>query len=204
MDTVLPPDVEKSPELLMSTSVQPPIPESNTYAKGKKSLFSTLRHVNSEIESLSTLEARGISRVPAEERHLPSRWNDVSVALLWFSANISVNNLAVGLLGPLVFQLGFLDCAMCAVFGAFLGSVSTGYMSIWGPLSGNRTMVCVFSNIIIVVSSADKILRLFSGILWGTGQPRFPRSLTLCSWYVKERYVVGISFVLRLTWVIWY
>jgi purine-cytosine permease-like protein len=96
---------------------------------------------NARLESLSGFEARGIARVLPSERRTPSLRDDVSVALLWFSANTSVNNLAVGLFGPLVFNLGFLDSAMCAVFGALLGSLSTAYMSIWGPVSGNRTMV---------------------------------------------------------------
>lgn len=101
-----------------------------------------LRRANTRIESLAGLEARGIARVLPEERQLPSRIDDLQVALLWFSANISVNNLAVGLFGPLVFGLGFLDSAMCATFGGLIGSLSTSYMSIWGPRSGNRTMVC--------------------------------------------------------------
>jgi hypothetical protein len=100
-----------------------------------------LRQLNNWIEGLSGFEARGITRVQPEERNPPSLWDDVSVALLWFSANISMNNLAVGLFGPAVFGLGFLDSAMCAVFGSLLGALSTAYMSIWGPQSGNRTMV---------------------------------------------------------------
>ncbi|OIW33150.1 hypothetical protein CONLIGDRAFT_590357, partial [Coniochaeta ligniaria NRRL 30616] len=100
-----------------------------------------LIQLNNWIEGLSGFEARGITRVQPEERNPPSLWDDVSVALLWFSANISMNNLAVGLFGPLVFGLGFLDSAMCAVFGSLIGALSTAYMSIWGPQSGNRTMV---------------------------------------------------------------
>lgn len=100
-----------------------------------------LKWVNTRIESLTRLETRGITRVLPEERQLPSHIEDLQVALLWFSANISVNNLAVGLFGPLVFGLGFLDSAMCATFGGLMGSLSTSYMSIWGPRSGNRTMV---------------------------------------------------------------
>ena len=102
---------------------------------------SKLRALNARIEGLSGFEARGITRVLPEERQPPSLWDDIAVALLWFSANISVNNLAVGLFGPLLFGLGFLDSAMCAVFGGLLGSLSTAYMSTWGPQSGNRTMV---------------------------------------------------------------
>jgi len=103
---------------------------------------SRLKIWNARIESLANLEARGITRVLPEERQDASMWNYVQMALLWFSANISVNNLAVGLFGPLVYQLGFVDSAMCAVFGTLVGSVSTAYMSIWGAQSGNRTMVC--------------------------------------------------------------
>jgi Permease for cytosine/purines, uracil, thiamine, allantoin len=101
----------------------------------------TLQKLNARIEGLAGFEARGITRVLPEERQPASSSADLQVALMWFSANISVNNLAVGLLGPLLFGLGFLDSAMCAVFGGLLGSITTAYMSIWGPQSGNRTMV---------------------------------------------------------------
>lgn len=67
---------------------------------------------------------------------------DFQMAFLWFSANITANNLAVGFLGPLLFDLGFVDSALCAVFGSLVGCVMTAYMSIWGAQSGNRTMVC--------------------------------------------------------------
>ncbi|KAG6045748.1 hypothetical protein E4U39_001984 [Claviceps sp. Clav50 group G5] len=100
-----------------------------------------LKQINNRIENLAGFEARGISRVLPEERQAPSISSDIQLALMWYSANISLNNLAAGMLGPLAYQLGFLDCAMCAVFGAFVGSLTTAYMSIWGPQSGNRTMV---------------------------------------------------------------
>lgn len=91
------------------------------------------------LEVLFGFENRGITRVLPEERQQPSLASDVQIVVLWFGANISCNNIIVGLYGPLLFQLGFLDSVMCAVFGAFLGSLSTGYMAIWGPKSGNRT-----------------------------------------------------------------
>lgn len=102
---------------------------------------SKLGQLNARIEGLSGFEARGITRVPPEERNEPSLWDDISVALLWFSANISVNNLTAGMFGPILFGLGFRDSALCATFGALLGALSTAYMSIWGPQSGNRTTV---------------------------------------------------------------
>ena len=45
------------------------------------------------------------------------------------------------MLGPLAYDLGFTDSALCCVFGTLLGSAGSGYMSTFGPESGNRTMV---------------------------------------------------------------
>ena len=100
-----------------------------------------LQRWNIKIESLAGLEARGIARVLPEERHGSSVMGYAQMAILWFSANVTANNLAVGLLGPLVFELGFVDSAMMATFGSLVGSIPTAYMSIWGAQSGNRTMV---------------------------------------------------------------
>lgn len=96
---------------------------------------------NRTIQSLKGLEARGISRVPSTEREAPSLAGLVQMAIMWYSANITANNLAVGLLGPLLFDLGFLDSAFIVVFACFVGSLGPAYMAIWGPQSGNRTMV---------------------------------------------------------------
>jgi hypothetical protein len=98
---------------------------------------------NRWIESLRGLEARGITRVLPEERKVPSRLDYLQMSILWFSANVTANNLAVGLLGPLLFDLGFLDSALIATFASFVGSLGPAYMSIWGAQSGNRTMVRV-------------------------------------------------------------
>ncbi|KAK3067364.1 Vitamin B6 transporter [Teratosphaeriaceae sp. CCFEE 6253] len=101
----------------------------------------TLQRWNARIEGLAGFEARGMARVPEDERQAPSAMGLLQMLLLWFSANITTNNLAVGLTGPLVFGLGFNDSAMCVVIGVLLGAMSTAYMSIWGAASGNRTMV---------------------------------------------------------------
>lgn len=96
---------------------------------------------NRAIESLNGLEARGISRVPPNERQAPSTAGYVQMVLLWYSANITLNNLAVGFLGPLLFELGFLDSALIVVFACLIGSLGPAYMAIFGPQSGHRTMV---------------------------------------------------------------
>ncbi len=70
-------------------------------AKAATSAFSFLSRLNEQIEGLAGFEARGITRVLPEERQPPSLASDVQVAVLWFSANISVNNMTAGLFGPL-------------------------------------------------------------------------------------------------------
>jgi hypothetical protein len=104
-------------------------------------LGSRLRRWNTKIEQLAGIEARGITRVLPEERHHETWMGYVQMVFLWFSANLTANNLAVGFLGPLLFNLGFVDSALCSVFGAAVGCALTAYMSIWGAQSGNRTMV---------------------------------------------------------------
>lgn len=102
---------------------------------------SSLARWNAKIESFAGLEARGIVRVQEDERHGLSWFGYLQMATIWFSANVTANNLAVGLLGPLLFGLGFTDSALMACFGCVVGSAVTAYMSIWGAQSGNRTMV---------------------------------------------------------------
>ena len=105
-------------------------------------LTGRLKRWNDKIEGLAGLEARGITRVLPEEKHDISSIGYVQMWILWFSVNITVNNLAVGFLGPLVFSLGWVDSVLLTVFGCALGSVGTAYTSTFGAESGNRTLVC--------------------------------------------------------------
>ena len=116
-----------------------------------------LRRWNNRVENLAGLEARGIARVMPDERQKASTSGYVQMALLWFSANVTANNLILGLLGPLVFQLSFLDSALCMVFGILLGSLGTAYMGIWGAWSGHRTMVCFLSDLWAISGSAKSL-----------------------------------------------
>lgn len=114
---------------------------------------------NARIEGLAGFEARGLARVHESERHPPSNMSLLQMLLLWFSANLTINNLAVTLTGPLIFELGFVDSALCAIFGVMLGALSTAYMATWGAVSGNRTMVC-FATLLRSRSQANCLLRL--------------------------------------------
>jgi hypothetical protein len=88
------------------------------------------------------VETRGIERVPESDRPAKATPADfIQIMLIWFSANLTLNNLTLGLLGPLVFYVGLKDAMWLGAFGSIAGSLGTAYMSTFGPLSGNRTLV---------------------------------------------------------------
>lgn len=131
-------DEEKSvqaPQEIRSLSPGP-----NTTSPPSKNAFNRL---NNWLTSLKFFEARGIERVPLEERHQVTAAHYMQMTLLWFSTNITANNMAIGMLGPSSYALGFVDSALCATFGALLGAAGVAYMATFGPVSGNRTMVCL-------------------------------------------------------------
>lgn len=59
--------------------------------------------------------------------------------------SLATNNIIVGSMGTLVLGLSFKDAAICAILGNLVGVTTIGYMSTWGPRSGNRTLVIFFS-----------------------------------------------------------
>jgi hypothetical protein len=93
---------------------------------------------NSWIKSLRGLEARGITHVLPKERKVPSRLDYVQMSILWLSVNVTANQLVVGLLGPLLFGLGFLDSALIVTFACSVGFLGPAYMSVWGTQSGKQ------------------------------------------------------------------
>lgn len=133
-------DIEKS-TAEPASAASSPLEFSSSVGASNPSSLGFLKRWNARIEGLAGFEARGLARVPEDERQPPSAMGLLQMLLLWFSANMTINNLAVGLTGPLAFDLGFRDSALCAVFGVVLGSATTAYMSTWGAASGNRTMV---------------------------------------------------------------
>lgn len=87
------------------------------------------------------LEARGMQQVEAHECHKKSWKNLVQAFFLWVSINLAAVNITLGMLAPTVFTLSFKDASLCAAFGSLLGSLAPAYISTWGPVSGNRTMI---------------------------------------------------------------
>jgi hypothetical protein len=87
------------------------------------------------------LEARGIQRVLPDERQDLRLLGYSQVAIMWFSVNLAANNITLGMLGPAVFALGFVDSCLLSVFGALVGCLVVAYIATFGPKSGNRTMI---------------------------------------------------------------
>lgn len=132
-------DVEKQSELK-----QPSIDTTAVSDGGDSSpilLQGRLARWNAKVEGLAGLEARGITRVLPEEKHGGGRKAYLQMFALWFSINVCANNIIVGLLGPLVFSLGWVDCVCIVIFANALSSCAPSYTATFGPTSGNRTMV---------------------------------------------------------------
>jgi len=87
------------------------------------------------------LETRGIKRVEPEERHDFSKQGFFQIFVLWFSINLAGNNITLGMLGPAIFELSFLDSSICACLGMLVGCLPVAYTATLGPRSGNRTMI---------------------------------------------------------------
>ncbi|CAK7221831.1 Vitamin B6 transporter [Sporothrix curviconia] len=94
------------------------------------------------LEKKLGFEARGIERVPEALRDRQATFADYAqMSVIWFSSNITANNIMVGLLGPLLFGVGLVDAMVLGALGAMLGALGTAYLGTFGPMAGCRTMV---------------------------------------------------------------
>lgn len=126
-----------------------------------------LANWNAKVESLAGLEARGITRVLPEEKYGGGRRGYLQMFALWLSMNMAVTNIITGLLGPLVFKLGWVDCICIVIFANALSSCGVSYTSTFGPQSGNRTMIIGRYFMGYWPSKLACILNLIMQIGWG-------------------------------------
>ncbi|PVI02147.1 hypothetical protein DM02DRAFT_523479 [Periconia macrospinosa] len=148
------------------------------------------------------LEARGIQRVEPHERHDLQLLGYRQIIVFWFSINLAANNITLGMLGPAIFELGFLDSCLCSVFGMLVGSLAVAYIATFGPKSGNRTMI--FSRYIMGWWPSKLVVILNIIVLLGyamidcvvAGQILSAVSANSMS------VVVGIIIVAIITWVV--
>ena len=122
------------------TSQEPNISPTPQLLRGR------LARWNAKIEGLAGLEARGITRVLPEEKHGGGLMGYFQMFMLWFSIDLVILNGVIGLLGPLVFSLGWVDCVCIVIFANALSCCGPAYMATLSPQSGNRTMVSLFSS----------------------------------------------------------
>ena len=84
------------------------------------------------------VEARGIERVPEDERTDKTVWK---VGTMWLAANMVVSSFAIGVLAIPLFQLGFSDSCLTIFFINFLGVMPVCFFSTFGPQFGMRQMI---------------------------------------------------------------
>jgi hypothetical protein len=96
-----------------------------------------------KMEAIWGVETRGIKRVMTHEKNMPRPLHDYfHMFSLWFSINSQAVNIIIGLLGLLVYDLGWVDCVCIVIFANGLASCGIAYLATFGPESGNRTIVC--------------------------------------------------------------
>lgn len=104
-----------------------------------------LGYWSTKLEKIWGVETRGTMRVAEDERNVAQPLHDfIHMFSLWFSINLQAINIIVGLLGPLVYGLGWVDCICIVIFANALAAASVSYHATFGPESGNRTQACVF------------------------------------------------------------
>lgn len=91
-----------------------------------------LRYLNafeSWLDRTLGVETQGVDRIPEEEKRPPSVWN---IFLMWWSLNIHVGVLPLGLLAP-EFGLSLRQSIAASIIGIILGALMTATTGTLGP-----------------------------------------------------------------------
>lgn len=97
--------------------------------KERKGFFRSLRKGEDWLDSKLGIETRGIDRIPDDEKQPPSSWN---MLLLWWSLNVHVGVIPLGILGP-AFGLTLGQSVAANIIGNVLGALCTSYTATLGP-----------------------------------------------------------------------
>lgn len=71
-------------------------------------------------------EKGGMTRVEKEDQ--VQAMSFIEIFNLWQSVNLAAGNIILASLGPSIYNLGFLDASLCAVFAAIIGSYPAAYI----------------------------------------------------------------------------
>ncbi|KAB8259629.1 hypothetical protein BDV32DRAFT_57626 [Aspergillus pseudonomiae] len=169
---------------------------------------------------VSGVEARGIERVADDERQPPAPNTYIRIFLLWLSSALTGNNIIVGLYGPSLYGLDWNQATICATLGVMLGSMCVGYMSTWGPKSGNRTLVvtryflgyylskvCCLLNILTMLGYGMMNCILGGQVIYTVsgGRTAVPVGIIVVSaltWFIATLGVHLFQFYTRYAWII--
>lgn len=92
----------------------------------------------SRLSAKLNAETKGVEPVTDEEKTDDSV---INAASMWFSANMVIAAYALGVLGPLVFNLNFGTSVLVIVFFNILGLLSVAFFSVFGAEFGLRQMI---------------------------------------------------------------
>ena len=92
-------------------------------------LIRTMRHAEEWLDAKMGIELQGIDRIPEEKKRPP---HIINIFLLWWSLNVHVGVVPLGLLGPL-FGLTLGQSVGASFLGICLGATCTAYTGTLGP-----------------------------------------------------------------------
>ena len=92
-------------------------------------VFRSLRRAEEWLDSKVGIELQGIDRIPEEKKQPPSLWN---IFLLWWSLNVHVGVIPLGVLGP-EFGLSLQQSVAASIVGTILGASCTSFTGTLGP-----------------------------------------------------------------------
>lgn len=116
-----------------------------------------------KLESSYGVEARGIERVPEDQRthaHL------VDNMTLWLAANCTISTFALGTLGNSIWFLGFPDAALTIIFFNLIGTLPAAIFATWGKSSGLRQIAFSRFSFGYITVLIPTILNLIACIGW--------------------------------------
>ncbi|WWD20608.1 hypothetical protein CI109_105084 [Kwoniella shandongensis] len=106
-------------------------------APGQLTGWAKFNYWNRKLEHKMGIETRGIERVPESERPDTRLYHNT---FIWLACNCVLPTLGIGVLGPLLFELGLGDSMLSIVFFNCFTAMIPAYMSTFGPKLGLRQM----------------------------------------------------------------
>ncbi|KAJ4477122.1 permease for cytosine/purines, uracil, thiamine, allantoin-domain-containing protein [Lentinula lateritia] len=109
------------------------------------------------------VEARGIERVPSDQR---THIYPLSAFWMWLAANMTIATFSLGCLGGPVFSLSFKDAALTIIFFNLLCNLPVAYFSTWGPKLGLRQLTLSKFSFGYFTSQVPIILNCIACVGW--------------------------------------